>query len=226
MVASKSSSVKKDNELVSLKKEVVLINAKLSIYSAMFSDKKRRRLLLEISPLFFSMLQRIIVDDLIISISRITDPAKQGKNKNCTIERLMNDRGLVRKLSKEIELKLEEIRAIRNKRLGHRDLETVTSDAYLCLGVTGKEIKLGLEQITPLSELSKIINEINELIDCVAEKNNLYHQIETNHGPDLGVKKLIDHLKTSSFYRYLEDTDKVNPEKFYSDWNLFKYKDA
>lgn len=226
MTDSKELSEGKKREIDSIKKELILINAKLSVFYAMFSDEKRRDLLIEAAPLLFGLLQKIIIDDLIISFGRITESAKTRKNKNCTIERLVSDSEAGKKLNEEISLKLKKIRKIRDKQLAHRDLEVVTSDDYLGYDVTGKEMNVRIELTDSLSELGDIVKKINGVVNSLAGENTIYHYIQTKDGPDLGVKKLIDRLKAGSFYHYLEESKKIDPNNFYDEWSLFRHKDA
>ena len=96
--------------------------------------------------LFFRIVQGQLWDSVLLGICRITDPAKQGKNKNLTVwslHDLITDAGLqveVHKCCQAAYDASELARSHRNKRIAHQDhdyrmnptanpLSTVTRDA-------------------------------------------------------------------------------------------------
>jgi hypothetical protein len=64
-----------------LEQDVIWLHVKWQFYRQLFgTDEKRIELLNEIAPVFFRACQDTMIDDLIISLDRLTDPLKTG---NC-----------------------------------------------------------------------------------------------------------------------------------------------
>lgn len=208
----------------SLKNEVILLNLKWVIYKNLFEDQNRKHLITEISPILFSILQKLLLDDIAITLCRITDSAESGKYQNNTLYQLLSQKGIDQSYLNDVTKKLEPIRNARNKFLAHRDLnETLihflsnTSD-----GTTTLDLNFPL----PLNDIEKIIKEINRIMNTATTQHVIYEHIQTPYGPDGGVKSLIDNLKAALFYDQLEKTNKLDSSDFYDEWQHFNHKDA
>jgi hypothetical protein len=121
-----------------LNNELTWINAKWQIYLQFYGTKKEDLdLINRMSPTLFRIIQDTLVDDLILSISRLTDPpfTKLGKKtrENLTFSRLFQEIDskkhphLLTKLQTlldRLQLSCESMREQRNKRIAHTDLDT------------------------------------------------------------------------------------------------------
>ena len=162
--------------LQSIEKELTFLLVKWHIYCQLFKTSKGANTLWEASELIYSIFRESLRDDLVITISRLTDKANNGQNKNSTLCRLHND--LKEILSnrhnnkesqydseqfKKFESQLEEletciknIKLLRNKIKAHRDLETIIKQSEMDLikqsedkkenGVTGDTFDLDINK--------------------------------------------------------------------------------
>src|SRR5690606_17440226 len=73
----------------SLYNEIVWIKKKWIEYVALFgTNDKRVKILNSAAPSFFFMMQKIMFDDILLGLSKITDPAGMGKNEAVTVRAL------------------------------------------------------------------------------------------------------------------------------------------
>jgi hypothetical protein len=104
------------------------------------STPERIDLLNQSASSFFAIVQHLTIDDIIMRISRLLDPAKTSGQDNLTLDRLL--KGLDPKPTPAVEARLADIRAKltdawsnpklhRHKRLAHNDLRTMTKVAPL-----------------------------------------------------------------------------------------------
>lgn len=74
-----------------LVQEISDINAKWKIYKQIFySSEENIKLLNEFAPICFEYIQRVLIDDILLSICRLTDPPKRGRNGNLSLLRMLN----------------------------------------------------------------------------------------------------------------------------------------
>ncbi|MDO9215185.1 MAG: hypothetical protein Q8Q54_12025 [Methylococcales bacterium] len=138
-------SDKSKQNLQSIQEELTLLSVKWHIYCELFQNLNGANTLWEASELIYSIFIESLRDDLIITISRLTDSANTRKDENSTFLRLCNDLEEVlskrddneksecnSKLFNELKNKLyeldkciKEIKILRNKRKAHRDLSTI-----------------------------------------------------------------------------------------------------
>lgn len=91
---------------------------------------KRIELLNESTSMFFYMIQSTLVSDIVISISRLTDPIKTGKNRNLTfmlIPEMIADKEVKEALNNklaDINNEMKTVRNSRNEKYAHSDFET------------------------------------------------------------------------------------------------------
>lgn len=118
-----------------IKEEVAWVHTKWAIYKELFgTSDERLRLLTQCAYAFFLILSDVLKDDLFISLSRLTDNAGKKDRKNLSFEQLQRqvEKNGDRELSSRLRQTLDDLRgkskvlvSHRNKRLAHRDLETV-----------------------------------------------------------------------------------------------------
>lgn len=127
------------NEIIEkLHYEVLLIHTKWEMYRQLFRHSDARlQLLSERTYAFFSLIQRVLMNDIRLSLSKLIDPARTGKHDNLSfahLGQLMEENGdlvLSPKLSQtlcDLEKECKEIQTYRNKLLAHSDLKTAMQD--------------------------------------------------------------------------------------------------
>jgi hypothetical protein len=208
----------------SLKNEVILLNLKWAIYKNLFQDQNRSSLLVETSPILFSILQKLLLDDIAITLCRITDPAESGKHQNNTLYQLLSQKKADQSHLNEVAKKLEPIRNLRNTFIAHRGLNETLS--HFLDSTSDGTTTLNLNFPMPLNDAEKIIKEINRIMNTTTGQYVLYEVVQTPYGPDGGARSLIDHLKIASFYEHLEKIKKLDSCAFYDEWQHFKHKNA
>ena len=112
--------------------DVVDINERWKSYEYLYQNSRLRvELLNKSASYFFGRLQRILLDDLILGITRLSDPAQQGKSENQSLPRLKNEVFALGHfaLAESLDLRLTDIKSQccpfkthRNKRVAHTDL--------------------------------------------------------------------------------------------------------
>lgn len=132
-----------------LQKEVDWLQDKWSMFQELFcSGSERLQLLNTVASNFFYCLHKLLFEDAILHLCRLTDPAetriKVGKNvtvrKNLTVMALahaISDPALKDRVeiqARQVKKNCEFARGLRNRRLAHADLESSRS------GVSGPKI--------------------------------------------------------------------------------------
>ena len=112
-----------------LHNEVAWIHAKWQEYRKLYGKSEERiELLSETAGFFFLVVQRVLWDDVLLHLARLTDPPKQGRFENLTLLDLpeavedIQFQSEVRSLIEEVTSKTEFAREHRNKRIAHKDL--------------------------------------------------------------------------------------------------------
>jgi hypothetical protein len=124
-----------------LKDEVAWLHTIWENHRQLFqTSEKRRKLLAEWAYAFFLIIHQVLIDNVLLLLSKLTDPAGEGKTQRLSSETLQKrvekhgDHKLVSEL-KETLGKLKEkshvIRTHRNKRLAHIDMEVKMKRAEL-----------------------------------------------------------------------------------------------
>ena len=114
--------------------ELIWLNAKWSQFENVFgAPQVDLDILNATAPGFFFQARDAMLDDILLSICRITDPAKNGTYENLSLGQLAQHReigslpGLATEVSALVHAardKAKFARQLRNKRLAHRDLLT------------------------------------------------------------------------------------------------------
>ncbi len=168
----------------------------LEEYKELFGDKKTVKMLNAIGTQFFGNIQQIMLDNLILHITRLTDNPKSGGYRNLSIEslqiRIENDRDVrdpgrfrdsesraeLDRLVKTAQGAADFARLHRDKRLAHLDRDTI-------MGYKSAK------QLSPIvfNELEHALNSIFEVVRFVHSKmypgsdlmNELSYQSGTGH---------------------------------------------
>jgi hypothetical protein len=121
----------------SLENEVIWLHGKWNIYHQLFGTNEDRIALLNRSAsTFFRLVQDIVFNDVILSISRLTDPKGSSNKENRSFEKLIalldtKDHARLIQILKEKQAILKEqcepLRIRRNKKISHSDLNVVLS---------------------------------------------------------------------------------------------------
>lgn len=139
--------------------EIVWIHAKWQMYRQVYgSEQLRVDLLNEFAPVFFRICQDALLDDILISINRLLDPPSMSGRANLSVKRLVDmaspqDPRLAVQLMEclsEIESSCESFRTVRNRRLGHNDLQTCLSTSEPLPGVSRQMVEHALADIRTL----------------------------------------------------------------------------
>lgn len=116
-----------------LRSEVTWLHARWICYRQLFAHSpKRIDLLNEAASTFFFIVQDVLLHEVQVTLSKLTDPARNGKNENLSLEQLQErlaahtSPDLVATCKSELDRLHEQckpFRARRNKKLAHLDLQ-------------------------------------------------------------------------------------------------------
>lgn len=114
----------------SIQNEFILLGEKFKHFKELFmTDESRIQVMNKTAPFFFFSLQRILLDDLVMNISRLTESEMNRKFRNATLK------GFIRSFDKErlspeifqyFNLCLKSVQCLndwRDKRVAHRDFD-------------------------------------------------------------------------------------------------------
>lgn len=115
-----------------LRSEVTWLHGRWICYRQLFAHSpKRIELLNESASTFFFIIQDVLLDEVQVSLSKFTDPAKSGKHENLSLEQLQTRleasanpalSATCRALLDNLHLQCEPFRKRRHKKLAHLDL--------------------------------------------------------------------------------------------------------
>lgn len=116
-----------------LKTEIVDLHLRWIIYRQLYAASPEKIDLLNKSGSnVFFLLQHLLLDDCALRLSKLTDPAEQGKFANLSVLQLLEciaevdkdfPRSKVEPLIGELKGRSEKFRKLRNKRIAHADLD-------------------------------------------------------------------------------------------------------
>lgn len=143
-----------------LREEVVGLHGVRKVMLDLFGrDEDTVALLNRSAGTLFSIVETLLIRDLIMGIGRLTDPAVQGKGKgakmNLSVERLLDlpwisnspeRQRLVQEKLQMVSTSTEPFRDHRNKKIGHLDLATRIGDEVLP-GLTVSHVDIALRAI-------------------------------------------------------------------------------
>jgi len=114
--------------------EVVWLHARWKIYRQLFAESpKRIELLNECASTLFFVIKDLLIGEVQVTLSKLTDPASTGKKENLSLERLqaeidaLGDQALAthtQAILADLQKACAPFRVWRNKRLAHLDLST------------------------------------------------------------------------------------------------------
>lgn len=115
--------------------ELAWLSFKWNEYIALFGSGQSRVDLMNVAaPFFFKCIQRVLWEDTILHIARLTDGARTGKKQNltiCLLPELIDDPELKTNVETSIS-RMSEVtnfcRDWRNRRIAHKDLELALSN--------------------------------------------------------------------------------------------------
>jgi hypothetical protein len=204
-----------------LKTEITWLHARWIMYRQLFANSPQRiDLLNECASTFFYTIQDVLIGEVQIAMSKLTDRARTVRHENLSLEQLQErvenhgETGLqptLRKILDELHQKCQPFRTWRNKRLAHLDLTTVMQSVLNPLpGISRQMIEEALELVR------KYMNTIQRHYE---EGETAYeHFIMTATDGEA----LISMLKYGLRYEQLLEQQKVS----FEDWHESKWKDA
>ncbi len=117
-----------------LKTEITWLHARWIIYRQLFAESdKRVDLLNECASVFFYIIQDVLLEEVLVSLCKLTDPARSRRFENLSLKQLQSRLGAhgdqklaarTRSILDELHSKCEPFRVWRNKQLTHLDLTT------------------------------------------------------------------------------------------------------
>ena len=153
-----------------LSDDVIWLHSRWILYRQLFgANPQRIELLNRVAPYFFSQLERILSDDVVLGICRLFDPATTVQQDNLVLAVLPNliDQAAYASLHDDLamrrnrlETQLPPFRANRNKRIAHRDYKTALDPrAPMLPGLS----RVMFEEV--LAEISGYLNGIQGFFD-------------------------------------------------------------
>ena len=139
--------------LQAISEELGELHLKWLLFSQLYESEDVVNLLTESAPTFFGTCQSVFLDNIILSISRLTDPPKTCGKENLTLERILDS---IDSSFKDLRAELQEILKVvkdsclfiknhRDRRIAHSDLKTYFQDhPEPLLGITKEEIEKAL----------------------------------------------------------------------------------
>ena len=112
-----------------LRNQVIHVHMNWALIVELTKDQERRSLLNSTGRHFFFEVHRAFVNDVLLRLSRLTDPARQGQHDNLSLWALLDDicdpciRFRIKKLIEDAEGKIRPLKQHRDKRIAHFDLD-------------------------------------------------------------------------------------------------------
>lgn len=107
--------------------EVTSLQSKWDFYLELFSKKQNTDLLSDLARFSFNIIEESLRFDMIMAVCRLSDPVKSSGQENLSfaqlVENCSNIAGLD-SIQSKFQNACEPVRKLRNKRVGHKDLNT------------------------------------------------------------------------------------------------------
>jgi hypothetical protein len=180
-----------------LKAEVVWLRGRWIIYCQLFGTSSERVDILNRSAsTFFNVIQKTMLHDVQLSLSKLGDPAGSGARKNLTLDTLAgqlnraDEAELCAKLKpliEEFDATCEKLRHRRNKWIPHFDLETMLkAKAKPLEGPSRNEIEASLA----------VLRELMNLVELhYTDSQTVYEHFIMNHDGDYLISTLKQGLR-------------------------------
>jgi hypothetical protein len=126
-----------EEKLKAIDLEVRNLYFKLKFFNQLFTDPNRIETLKATALLLFQSIEESMLFDILLSITRLTDPSKSFGKENLSFENLLEEipdnplRIEIKNLLSQIKQKAKDIEIWRNKKLGHNDLQKALGDFSL-----------------------------------------------------------------------------------------------
>jgi hypothetical protein len=138
--------------------DITWLHARWIIYKQLFGiSQKRIDLLFSCAPAFFYLVHQILLDDMLLALNRLAEPADKPPHGNLSLEQIairLRDDGhkvLIDSLYEKLEVFREQCRPFaphRHKRIAHRDLRiSLNSDAEPLPGISRQMIDDALASV-------------------------------------------------------------------------------
>jgi hypothetical protein len=168
--------------------QVCGFSAKWQLYLDLFAREEDRAVINETAPGAFSLIESALRNDMVMTIGRLTDPHISNGKSNLSLERLVRDLKphCPPDLHFRLESDLSEIRkhvapfkGLRNKRVGHNDLNTaLSSKPDPALAVSRPHVDQALTMIAGLmNSISRHFADAESKFDRVAMHGNGEHLV-------------------------------------------------
>ena len=139
--------------------EVTELYYRWSIYEEVYAgDATQTELLNRNGSNFFYYVQHLMLDNVALALSKLTDPSKQFKNENLSLRQIYDyvKASEEEELTSNIRVKFDEIskacekfRELRNKRIAHGDLDHAMRNAEKPLpGISRDDVKKALSLLS------------------------------------------------------------------------------
>jgi hypothetical protein len=146
-----------------LSRSITFLHLKWKLFRALYGTSQERiDLLNRTAPALFAFLDQIMFHDVVLAITRLTDPPGEGKRQNASLARLImllpSHVGAAELVGWRSELKLlnaavEPLRDARNRYLAHDDLpSTLNHHPRSMPGASRAQVETTLKQIRDLFE--------------------------------------------------------------------------
>lgn len=146
----------------SLSNEVAWLYLKWNDFRALFSDRETVDLLNSSAPMFFHDLQRMMWDDLLLHLCRMTDRPRLGRHEHLSVRTLPSLvsgeklRREIQALADDADHKTQFARDLRNRRLAHTEL-SLADTAQPVASATLEQVRDALTAICrPINLLEKV----------------------------------------------------------------------
>lgn len=193
----------------SLQEDVIWLHAKWKVFRQLFGkSEKRIAILNDFAPDFFQILHDGLIYDILLTMSRLTDPAESFKKESLTLDRLVlmmkrnSDKQFVDGFESNLKALKDEcqpFRDIRNRRIAHNDLGTALDYHPNPLpGVSREMIE------NALKSFRKLLNDIELHFDG---NDTEYEGSDLRGDGD----SIIRYLKEAKAYRQHKICGRVDP---------------
>ena len=203
-----------------LRQELVRLYEKWNEYMVLYGTTPDIvDLLNKSSPGFFSLVERVFLRDIILHISRMSDPASTGTGKNLSVQQLL-DRKIVKdsSLHNDLEHQIDKVKKAsesfrfwRNKTLAHNDL-------ILALDADKASLIPGISR----TNVIKMLHTLSATMDLVSRRYmGRSSDLDAGTNSD-GAKSLLLVLQAGVWergaHRERVRTGKAMPEDYQSPW--------
>jgi hypothetical protein len=205
-MTSNMSQIISDYEL--LDKEVSSLHLYWNVFNSLYKKNKYRTDLMEkLADGFFGMLYQVLVDSILLGLSKLSDPIQSCGKDNLVIKRIfeaMRDGQLLDTNSlNQLTTKIDEIKSLREKINDHRNMRIAHCDYRLA------NRSHSLPDVT-FEELGRMLKALCEYMNLTA---SILHQTPTNYSEVKFLcddyEMIISQLRIADAYRDLEESHHV-----------------